>query len=57
MADIGDIRPLLPTYPKRPTDRVEKDREQNEKNRHQPPSREKIDSEDDDGKPHVDEFA
>jgi len=57
MADIGDIRPLLPTYPKRPLDRVEKNREQNEREKHQPPTRKSTDDEDDDGTPHVDEFA
>ena len=56
MADIGNIQPLQPTYPKRRTDRVEKDLEQNEQNRGQPRPHKDID-EDDDGKPHVDEFA
>jgi len=56
MAGIGDIKPLLPTYPKRPLDRVEKQRDKNE--REEAPKRQpEDDDEKDDGKPHVDEFA
>lgn len=54
MAEIGDIRPLLPVYPKRPADRIEKkhDQKEREAEQHNPKK-----DEDDDGKPHVDEFA
>ena len=54
MAEIGDIRPLLPVHPKRPTDRIEKkhDQKEREAEQHDPKK-----DEDDDGKPHVDEFA
>ncbi|MCK4742469.1 MAG: hypothetical protein KAT25_01480 [Sulfuriflexus sp.] len=54
MAEIGDIRPLLPVYPKRPTDRTEKKRDHDERDteRHRQKK-----EDDDDGKPHVDEFA
>jgi len=55
MAGIGDIKPLLPTYPKRPADRVEKQRDKNE--REAPTHQSEHDDEENDGKPHVDEFA
>lgn len=53
MAEVGDIRPLPPVYPKRPTDRIEKkhDHKERDTEQHRPKK------DDDDGKPHVDEFA
>lgn len=54
MAGIGDIQPPQPVYPKRPMDRPEKERDQNEREKNPPRPRQDVD---DDGKPHVDEFA
>ena len=55
MAEIGDIRPLHPVFPKRPTDRIEKKHDQKE--RESEKERSKKDDDNDDGQPHVDEFA
>ncbi len=54
MAGIRDIQPLHPTFPKRPNDKVDKHRDLKEREKKQPTAEEK---EDDDGQPHVDEFA
>jgi len=54
MVGIRDIRPLHPTFPKRPNDKVEKHRDQQQ--REKDPSLNE-DKDDDDGQPHVDEFA
>ncbi len=54
MVGIRDIRPLHPTFPKRPSDKIDKHRD--EQQREKDPSA--LDEEkDDDGQPHVDEFA
>ena len=56
MAEIGDIRPLQPTWHKRPGDKVDKNKREEEADNQQRDQR-KDSNEDDDGKPHVDEYA
>lgn len=56
MADVGDIRPAQPVWPKRPSDRIDRGKDQQENNKDQHGRREKNDKQDD-GKPHIDEYA
>jgi len=55
MVEINDLKPLIPIYPKRPLDRVEKNRGKEDNNTGQGSSKKNKD-EDEDGS-RVDEFA
>jgi len=50
-----EIKPLVPTWPSRPTDKVIKEKEKPASE--QKDAEEKEDTNDDDGPPHIDEYA
>jgi len=56
MADGGDIKPMIPVWPKRPGEKASSlQRPADSKKRKKRPD--KKDNKDDDGKEHIDEFA
>jgi len=55
MVEINDLKPLIPIYPKRPLDRVEKDRDAQEKGTGQGSSKKQKDDDEDGSR--IDEFA
>lgn len=56
MADVGDIKPMIPVWPKRPNEKVGSLQRSNDSKKRKDPEKNKG-KKDDDGKEHIDEFA
>lgn len=58
MADVGNIRPVNPVTPRKPTERVKPGRRRSDNDQRPKPAPQRDEHEDDDGdEHHIDEYA